>query len=210
MTPGQAQAAYDKLKGDIREHNSRLPQINAGSASGYNAEANALNAQKAALERKLGARETVPAQLSRLVTDWAQPGPEGPPARPPKLDLSTPHAEELATDPGNGGKILRWNEAETALRVEAQRGIHLVRSPHEGVDFIDPVTGETYEAVGNSPAEFLNLDKFLGRIKDHTDKADYVPVDISTFSAEQRSIIRRFVDGLGNPRVFIVGDYGSS
>jgi hypothetical protein len=45
-------------------------------------------------------------------------------------------------------------------------------------------------------------------IDDHLEKAKYVPVDISRFSAEQRSEIRRFIAGIGS-RAFIVGDYGS-
>jgi hypothetical protein len=56
----------------------------------------------------------------------------------------------------------------------------------------------------------MNLDEFFNRIEDHLMKADYVPVDVSQFGAELRAIIREFVDGFDNPRVFIVGDYGSS
>jgi hypothetical protein len=186
MTREQAEAAYDKLKGDIRDHNLRLHRIDAASAPGYNTEANGLNARKAELEAKLGKRETVPAQLSRLVPDWAHPAPEQPPPRPPKLDLSTRHAEDLGTDPGIGGRF-RPGEAETGLRVEAQRGVHLARSPHPGADWIDPATGKTYDAVGNFDGRYLNMDKFMNDIRDHMEKADYVPVDVSQFSAEQRS-----------------------
>jgi hypothetical protein len=42
------------------------------------------------------------------------------------------------------------------------------------------------------------------RIKDHLDKADYVPVDVSQFTPDQVARVREFVEPLG-PRVFIVG-----
>jgi hypothetical protein len=76
-----------------------------------------------------------------------------------------------------------------------------------GVDWIDPATGDTYDAVGNFPRQYFNFARFTKVIEEHLDKAKYIPVDVSTFSAEQRVAIREFVAGLGNPRVFIVGDH---
>jgi CdiA C-terminal tRNase domain len=70
-------------------------------------------------------------------------------------------------------------------------------------------TGETYDAVGNFPPQYFNAQwpALQNAIRAHLIKADHVPVDVSQFTAEQRSIVRAFVDGLGNPRVFIVGDH---
>jgi hypothetical protein len=133
------QNAYDKLKDAIREHNSRFPSVTAETAPGYNREADDLNRQKGELEAKLGKTETAPARTSRLVPDWAQPPPEqpkslspAPPHRP--LDITTPHARNLGEDPATGGRF-RPSEAETGLRVEAERGIDLVRSTHKGEDW---------------------------------------------------------------------------
>ncbi|WP_425271232.1 Tox-REase-5 domain-containing protein [Mycobacterium gastri] len=82
MTTEQARAAYDQLKGEIREHNSWRPPLNdVGAVNAYDREAEALNTRKAALEAKLGISETAPAQLSRLVPDWAHPWQ--PPPHPP-------------------------------------------------------------------------------------------------------------------------------
>ncbi|VBA54935.1 hypothetical protein LAUMK142_04877 [Mycobacterium pseudokansasii] len=82
MTPEQARAAYDQLKGEIRDHNSWRPPLDDASAvATYNREADALNARKGALEAQLGKTETVPAQGTRLVPDWAQPWQ--PPAHSP-------------------------------------------------------------------------------------------------------------------------------
>ncbi|MFQ2874435.1 hypothetical protein [Mycobacterium sp. TY814] len=93
--------------------------------------------------------------------------------------------------------------------MEAERGVQLARSPHEGMDWIDIRTGKAYDAIGNFDGKYLDTDQFLSKLTNHLDKADYVPVDVSQFSAEQRSDIRRFIDTLGNPNVLIVGDYGS-
>ncbi|MEE6175389.1 hypothetical protein [Mycobacterium sp. 050134] len=208
--PNPADAAYERLKEEIRDHNSSPPPLNnADAVAAYNREADELNARKAALESKLGRVETVAAQKSRFVPDWAHPAPEQPhghsgPGR--GLDLSTPHAQELGTDPATGGRF-RLDEAETGLRVEAQRGMTLQRSSHPGADWIDAATGETYDAVGNFDGRYLNMDGFFRDVEDHLKKAKYVPVDVSQFSAEQRTVIRRFVTGLNNLNVFIVGEY---
>ncbi|EUA07545.1 hypothetical protein I546_5082 [Mycobacterium kansasii 732] len=51
MTPEQARAAYDQLKGEIRDHNSWRPPLDDASAvATYNREADALNARKGALD----------------------------------------------------------------------------------------------------------------------------------------------------------------
>ncbi|WP_245849365.1 hypothetical protein [Mycobacterium palustre] len=144
MTPDQARSAYERLKTEIRDHNSWLPPTNdAGAVAAYNREAEELNARKAGLEAKLGKAETLPAQGTRLVPDWAQPAPEQQPGhpnpaapQPSPFDLTTPHAHDLGRDPANGG--FRMSEAETGLRVEAERGVDLVRSVHPGFDWVNP------------------------------------------------------------------------
>ncbi|MDP7703986.1 hypothetical protein [Mycobacterium sp. TY815] len=206
MTTEQARAAYGQLQGEISHHNSNPPPASdAGAVNTYNNNADALNARKAALEAELGKSETVPAQRSHFVPDWAHPAPEHLPVPAShRFDLSTPHAQELGTDPGIGGRF-RPGEAETGLRVEAERGIQLVRSPHEGVDWIDPTTGKTYDAMGNFDQRHLKMNIFLPEIERHAAKSDYVPVDVSQFSAEQRSIIRRFIVELRNPKGFHSG-----
>jgi hypothetical protein len=210
----QARADYDRLKTQILGHNANPPSLNDASAvNTYNQNADALNAKKAALEAQLGKNEAAPAQKGHFVPDWVRPGPQqrhpgSPGPAHQRLDITTPHARELGADPGIGGRF-RPEEAETGLRVEAQRGITLQRSPHEGADWIDPASGKSYDAVGNFDGRYLNLSKFLDEVVAHSRKADCVPVDVSQFSAEQRSDVRRFVDGLGKPNVFIVGDYGS-
>lgn len=211
----QTRDAYERLKAQIRDHNALRPSpSDAGAVAAYNREADALNASKAELEAKLGKVETAPAQGTRLVPDWAQPAPEQPQTHPhpvepqqPQLDITTPHAHDLGGDPANGR--FRISEAETGLRVEAETGVDLVRSPHPGADWINPATGETYDAVGNFPAQFFDSQwpNLREKIEGHlTNKAVYVPVDVSQFTGAQRSVVRAFVQGLQNPHVFIVGD----
>jgi CdiA C-terminal tRNase domain len=207
--------AYERLKTQIRDHNAVRPSPSDASAvAAYNREADALNARKAELEAKLGKVETAPAKGTRLVPDWAQPAPEPLPGHPKlspehaPFDLTTPHAHDLGVDPANGS--FRMSEAETGLRVEAETGIDLVRSRHPGADWINPATGETYDAVGNFPSRFFDAQwpNLQEKIRDHLRiKAVYVPVDVSQFTAEQRSIVRAYIEALGDSHVFIVGDH---
>jgi hypothetical protein len=112
----------------------------------YNDEARYYNSWKAQLEAKLGswnAEYNAAPDAHLHVPDWTQPAPEVPhhphPGIPPGqgFDLTTPHAQDLGRDPDHA-----WTfdprEAETGLRVEAERGIDLVRSSRRGVDWIDP------------------------------------------------------------------------
>ncbi|MCV7102253.1 hypothetical protein [Mycobacterium palustre] len=66
----------------------------------------------------------------------------------------------------------------------------------------------TPDSTGSTPAQFFDAQwpHLQEKIRDHLTKAIYVPVDVSQFTAAQRSIVRSFVEGLRNPNVFIVGD----
>ncbi|WP_234794062.1 alpha/beta hydrolase [Mycolicibacterium flavescens] len=129
----------------------------------------------------------------------------------PVFDLTTEHALHLGTDPDIGGK-LRRSEAETGLRVEWERSITLERAPGDVAgDWIDSGTGASYDAVGNFPARFFEAQwpNLRSQIVSHLKKADFVPIDVSKFSAEQRQLVREFVRSLDNERAFIVGEgYG--
>ncbi len=46
------------------------------------------------------------------------------------------------------------------------------------------------------------------RMVDHTQKADFVPVDVSGFSSSQAQRVEQFVAELGDPGVFVVGGGG--
>jgi hypothetical protein len=126
----------------------------------------------------------------------------------PTFDITTDHARQLGSDPDIGGAF-RQSEAETGLRVEWEQDISLVRAP-AGIsgDWIDPISGRSYDAVGNFPAKYFDgqWPNLQTQIIDHLNKADYVPVDVSKFSAEQRQLVREFVEGLGTERAFIVGE----
>jgi hypothetical protein len=111
----------------------------------------------------------------------------------------------LGYDPAVGK--FRESEAETAVRIEAERDVTLVRAGRQDdCDWIDHV-GRTYDAVGNFPARFFEAEweNLQVRTVDHLEKAEFVPVDVSQFTAEQRSVVREFVDRFDG-RVFIVGD----
>lgn len=125
----------------------------------------------------------------------------------PVFDLTTDHALSLGADPARGGSFVA-SEAETALRVEHDLGVNLSRAEvGKSYDFIDSA-GKTYDAVGNFPSKFFDAQwsNLQDQIIRHAQfKADIVPVDVSKFTIEQQDIVRKFVQGLRNPNVIIVG-----
>jgi uncharacterized protein YukE len=134
-------------------------------------------------------------------------GPETPdPLKPPadrRMEEERLHA--LGVDPAVAG--YRASEAETAHRIELQLGIELRRSTNPQVDWVDSL-GTTYDAVGNFDGrhferQWPNLQQ---RIIDHLEKADFVPVDVSRFSPEQKRLVADFIADNGyGPRAFVVG-----
>ncbi len=112
-------------------------------------------------------------------------------------------SRELGMDPGTG--TYRQNEYDTALRVQQERGVVLQRSARPGVDWIDSA-GNTYDAVGNFDPKFFDRQwpNLQNRILDHMSKADFVPIDVSSFSAQQTTQVEEFIRPLG-PSVFLVG-----
>lgn len=151
-------------------------------------------------------------RLGRDVDDLKSPTPgrgaePEPPQRPspdPKLDDQ--RVRELGMDPATGK--FRPAEAETAVRIERERGVTLTRAPAGSrADWIDE-SGRSYDAVGNFPPQFFDQQwpQFSYQIERHLGKADYVPVDVSRFTPEQVARIEIFIAerGLG-PRVFLLG-----
>ncbi len=109
-------------------------------------------------------------------------------------------------DPATGR--FRPAEAETAVRIERERGVTLTRAPAGSrADWIDE-SGRSYDAVGSLPSQFFDQQwpQFSYQMERHLGKADYVPVDVSRFTPEQIARVDSFIAerGLG-PRVFILG-----
>jgi hypothetical protein len=78
----------------------------------------------------------------------------------------------------------------------------LRRSEDPKVDWIDPTTGRTYDAVGTIDGrhfdrQWANLQQ---RIIDHLGKADFVPVDVAKFTPEQRQAVARSIEENGYAR----------
>ena len=145
-----------------------------------------------------------------------EPEPGG--AEPPRPVSPTPAAPEapsggveaaagdrsLGMDPARGGTFIQ-SEYETALRIEAERGVKLTRSMDASVDWVDQ-NGKTYDAVGPFPAQYFDQEwpNLQGQIVRHLGKADYIPVDVSQFTSAQVAEVQQFIAPL-DPRVFIVG-----
>jgi uncharacterized protein YukE len=114
--------------------------------------------------------------------------------------------QQLGMDPAT--KRFRPTKVKTAVRIEQERGVTLTRAP-EGhpADWFDS-SRRSYDAVGPFPSAFFERQwpRFSEQIELHLKKADYVPVDVSTFSRAQVARVEEFINqkGLGS-RVFIVG-----
>ncbi|MFJ9564681.1 hypothetical protein ACIRQQ_32170 [Streptomyces fuscichromogenes] len=107
----------------------------------------------------------------------------------------------LGVDPAKG---LKFNQGEmhSALRVESERGVQLTRDKTGDLEWYDQA-GRGYDAVGNSPSECLQIPQFVNSIKAHllkTEKsgrfASFIPVDVSTYTADQIKAIKAAVKGL--------------
>lgn len=120
-------------------------------------------------------------------------------------DAVARHRQELGMDPATGK--FRPGEAETGLRIESERGVQLSRSPAaKGPDWVGS-DGKTYDAVGNFPSQYFDQQwpNLQSRITEHLGKADYVPVDVSTFTPSQIAQVKAFIQQYGD-RVFLVGE----
>ncbi|MFF4013853.1 ricin-type beta-trefoil lectin domain protein [Streptomyces sp. NPDC001843] len=121
----------------------------------------------------------------------------------------------LGVDPAKG---LKFNKGEmhSALRVESERGVQLTRDKTGDLEWYDQA-GRGYDAVGNSPSEYLQIPQFVKSIKAHLLKTEksgrfvsFVPVDVSTYTAEQIKAIKAAVKELpeaDQARIFYVGDH---
>ena len=121
----------------------------------------------------------------------------------------------LGVDPAKG---LTFNQGEmhSALRVESERGVQLTRDKTGDLEWYDQA-GRGYDAVGNSPSEYLQIPQFVNSIKAHLLKTEksgrfvsFIPVDVSTYTADQIKAIKAAVKGLpeaDQARIFYVGDH---
>ncbi|OBI48089.1 hypothetical protein A5707_18425 [Mycobacterium kyorinense] len=142
MTPEQARAAYDRLKGHIRAHNlSPPPPHDTGAVAAYNREAAALNARKAALEARL-------AELGVPVEGEAPAHPEqAPPPFPPPQHMTglTEHGAQRI----NGRDSHGVNDSALGDAVK-----HPIGPPQYAPDQY----GGSYTYVGKDATVILNKD----------------------------------------------------
>jgi uncharacterized protein YukE len=79
---------------------------------------------------------------------------ETPDRRPKDPKLEAQRVHDLGMDPAT--KRFRPAEAETAIRIELERGVTLTRAPEgHSCDWLDEA-GKSYDAVGNFPPQFFD------------------------------------------------------
>jgi uncharacterized protein YukE len=163
-----------------------------------------LRALLASLRKLREAMTRLARNVDDLNTGGEAPEPPRRPSPDPKIEERRVH--DLGMDPATGK--FRPGEAETALRIERERGVTLTRAPAGSrADWVDEA-GRSYDAVGNFPPQFFDQQwpQFKYQIERHLGKADFVPVDVSRFTPAQIARVETFIAerGLG-PRVFLLG-----
>jgi hypothetical protein len=121
-------------------------------------------------------------------------------------DLRVPHRRYLGFDIEN--KQFRHHEADAAENIEQDIGRPLERldpkNPrHAGRagDWVDPISGRTYDAVGPVPAGHFQLAPFTSQIEEHLLKTgvDVLWVDLTGLSAADRRDVLAFIASLARP-----------
>lgn len=150
--------------------------------------------------------EVTEAEVEQTVAEWEEEAAEiKPPAGSDPPPGNEADVERLGRDPATGQ--IRQSEVDPGQRIEQETDVHLERSPdQQGPDWVDPATGETYDAVGNFDSQYFDKQwpNLQDQIVSHLDKADWVPVDVSRFSQSQVELVKQFIEQYG-PRVYIVG-----
>lgn len=82
----------------------------------------------------------------------------------------------------------------------------LYRFAREQQDYNRDPTQQTYFTIGPNPARYFNIAHLKRGIDDHLDEVNFVRIDVSNYTSEQRIRVREYLAQLANPRVFIVGD----
>jgi hypothetical protein len=82
----------------------------------------------------------------------------------------------------------------------------LYRFAREQQDYNRDPTQDTYFTIGPHPAEYFTIENLKRRISGYLDDVDYVRIDVSDYTEEQRAMVREYLAELANPRVFVVGD----
>ncbi|MHA7651902.1 hypothetical protein ACX9NE_12230 [Mycobacterium sp. ML4] len=82
----------------------------------------------------------------------------------------------------------------------------LYRFAREQQDYNRDPTQDTYFTIGPNPAKYFDIDNLMRGIPDYLNEVDYVRIDVSDYTPEQRAVVRKYVAELKNPRIIIVGD----
>lgn len=97
------------------------------------------------------------------------------------------------------GTRLSAQEISAGGRLARKEGLRLIQSPHRGADFVDAVSGRSYDVMGG-PRAFMFWSKqrenIFNQIIDHVryKSADFVPIDLKGASKEQIKAIKEFVN----------------
>jgi len=125
----------------------------------------------------------------------------------PMLDLRDPQLSPLvdiiADELPGYVKSLHDSELRESLTAIFK---DLYRFASEQQEYNSDPTQDIYFTIGPGPAKAFKMDILKLTVERHLNDADYVTIDVSDYSAEQRAMVRDYVAELANPRVLITGD----
>jgi hypothetical protein len=99
------------------------------------------------------------------------------------------------------------NLEDSQLRENLTRTFEdLYRFAREQQDYNRDPTQDTYFTIGPYPARYFELENLKRIISRDLKRVDYVRIDVSDYTEEQRAMVREYLAELANPRVLIVGD----
>jgi hypothetical protein len=123
------------------------------------------------------------------------------------LDLSDPKQAELVDIIADDLPAHVAGLDDTQLRENLTAIFQdLYRFAREQQDYNRNPAQDIYFTIGPNPARYFDIENLKRSVQRHLDHADYVRVDVSDYTAEQRAAVKGYVGELGNPRVLIIGD----
>jgi hypothetical protein len=124
------------------------------------------------------------------------------------LDLSDPKQAELVDIIADELPSHVAGLADTELRDNLTKIFEdLYRFAREQQEYNRDPSQDTYFTIGPAPARYFDLEILKSIIQDHLDDVDYVRIDVSDYSIEQRAMLKNYIAELDNPRVLIVDNH---
>lgn len=123
------------------------------------------------------------------------------------LDLGDPECAELVDLVADELPLHVAGLEDAQLRSSLTRTFaDLIRYAKEQQDYNRNPTQDTCYTVGPHPARHFDLDRLMSIALRQLNKTDFVRIDVSDYTPEQRTLVRDHVAELANPRVLVAAE----